>query len=127
MGTLTFNGKVITGKGEGKKYISLPWVKKQVEQNLGFSPYVGTLNLTLTKESLANKKLLNKSELIIRPVEGYCSGLLFRASIRGSPCAVVAPQVGNYPENVLELIGPVNLREKLTLKDGDDVAVSVQV
>jgi riboflavin kinase len=127
LGILTFNGKATTGAGEGKKYLALPWVKEQINQTLGFSPYLGTLNLTLTRASLANKKLLKRSELKIHPAEGYCLGLLFHASIHGTPCAVVVPQVDSYPENVLELIAPVNLREKLNLKDGDEVAVSVQV
>ena len=42
-------------------------------------------------------------------------------------CAVVIPQIEDYPENVLEIIASVNLRETLNLKDGEDVTVSVQV
>jgi riboflavin kinase len=42
-------------------------------------------------------------------------------------CAVIIPQIQDYPENVLEVIAQVNLREKLGLKDGDAIAVSGQV
>ena len=128
MDNLTFVGAVISGEGNGKKYLALPWVKQQIEQKLGFLPYLGTLNLRLTKESVVNKKILELTEtLVICPAEGYCVGLLFRASIQSIMCAVVIPQIEDYPENVLEIIASVNLRETLNLKDGEDVTVSVQV
>jgi riboflavin kinase len=40
-------------------------------------------------------------------------------------CAIVIPDVPNYPEDVLEIVAPVNLREKLQLKDGDHVEIEV--
>ena len=54
-------------------------------------------------------------------------GLLFKASIAGLNCAVILPQIKNYPENILEIIAPVNLRDKLKVNDGDALTVSVQV
>ncbi|MBC7129766.1 DUF120 domain-containing protein, partial [Candidatus Bathyarchaeota archaeon] len=38
-------------------------------------------------------------------------------------CAIIIPEVDGYPGNVMEIIAPVNLREKLGLKDGDIVEV----
>ena len=128
MNSITLEGTVITGEGNGKKYMGLPWVKQQVKEKLGYTPYLGTLNLKLTKENVAHRKLLFKAKsTIICPVEGYCVGLLFKAVISGLECAVVVPQVKGYPENVLEVIAPVNLRNALKLKDGDAVTVSVHV
>ena len=73
------------------------------------------------------KKLLRRqSQTIICPPEGYCVGLLFKALIKSLDCAVVVPQVENYPEDVLEIIAHFNLRDTLKLKDGDVVIVSVQ-
>jgi CTP-dependent riboflavin kinase len=63
---------------------------------------------------------------MICPPEGYCVGFFFKASINGLDCAVVAPQVENYPEDVLEIIAQINLRDTLKLKDGDVVSVLVQ-
>ena len=128
MNSITFEGTVFTGEGNGKKYLALPWVKKQVEEKLGYSPYLGTLNLKLTKESTARKKHLNKAKsATICPSEGYCVGLLFKAAISGVECAVIVPQVKSYPEDMLEVVAPVNLRDTLKLKDGDAVTVSVDV
>ena len=125
---LTFEGKVTTGEGNGKRYMQLPWVMSQMEEKLSYTPYLGTLNLTLTMESALRKKLLKSVDALrICPVVGYCSGLIFKASINGLKCAVVLPQVTGYPENLLEVIAPVNLREAQGLKDGDSVRVTVEV
>ena len=128
MNSITFKGIVTTGEGKGKKYLALPWVTQQIEEKLGLTPFLGTLNLKLTKECAKQKKLLAKAKSVtIRPAEGYCVGLLINALTEGLECAVVVPQVEGYPENLLEIIASVNLRDSLKLEDGDTVTVSVNV
>jgi riboflavin kinase, archaea type len=128
LNTVTFEGKVFTGEGNGKKYLALPWVQRQVKEKLGFKPFLGTLNLKLTRESSLRRKLLEKNESpTICPAEGYCVGVLLKATVDAMECAVIIPKVKNYPENVLEIIAPVNLREKLKVKDDDEVAVTVYI
>ncbi len=123
---LTFEGKVFSGKGEGKKFIELPWVKRQIEQKLRFCPYPGTLNLRLTEDSTEKKRLLDAAKgSAIAPKAGYCPGLLFRAHLDGVECAVVLPKIPNYPTDLLEIIAPDYLRSKLGLKDGSSVSVKV--
>ena len=121
-------GRVFTGQGEGRKYVELEWVKQQVKEKLGFNPYPGTLNLWLDEENVKRRVLLEKAaELRLCQLEGYCTGLLFKASLDGSACGVVIPQVEDYPENVLEVVAPVNLKQKLQLQNGDLVTVTVYV
>ena len=128
LNTITLNGKVISGEGNGKKYLSLPWVKKQVEEKLGFTPYLGTLNLQLSTGSVVRRKLLEKANALqIFPPEGYCTGLVFKACISETECAIIIPQVKNYPKSLLEIIAPENLREKFHLNDGKNVAVTVNL
>ncbi len=128
MNTLTFNGNVVAGQGSGKKFLDLPWVKLQVEEKLGFTPYPGTLNLQLLNEGARQRELLLKKKNIeICPAEGYCTGAVFIARINGLDCAIVMPKVPGYPKSILEIIAPVNLRETLRLKDGDAVQVTVTV
>lgn len=59
--------------------------------------------------------------------QGYGTGLLFKASVEGAKCGVVIPQIENYPGNVLEVVAPVNLKQKLRLRDGDMLTVTVYV
>jgi riboflavin kinase len=124
---LILNGKVITGQGNGRKYIQLPWVKQQIEKNIGFPPFLGTLNIELTEESAKKKRLLGRvKSTIIYPEEGFCVGLLFNATIAGIHCVVVIPQVESYPKDLLEIVARSNLRETLNLKNGDLVRVAIR-
>ncbi|MGB9842173.1 MAG: DUF120 domain-containing protein [Candidatus Bathyarchaeales archaeon] len=128
MKKLEFSGRVFSSKGEGKKFLTLPWVTHQITQKLGFTPYPGTLNLRLSEGSVQRKELLEKAcSITIVPAEGYCNGKLFKAFIGKLECAIVIPEVPGYPRDVLEIIAPVNLREMLKLNDGDEVAVTVLV
>ena len=121
-------GRVFSGQGEGKKYVALSWVKQQIKEKLGFNPYPGTLNLRLDEENVKRRVLLERSaELRLCHSEGYCTGLLFKASLDGVACGVVIPQVESYPENVLEVVASVNLKQELRLRDGDLVTVAVFV
>jgi riboflavin kinase len=97
-----------------------------MEEKLGFTPCAGTLDLRLDEESVARRKQLDeKYALGVCTAEGYCRGLLFKASIAGLACGIVLPQVDNYPDGLLEVVAPVNLRQKLGLHDGDTVEVTV--
>jgi riboflavin kinase len=125
---IVFLGTVFSGTGQGKKFIDLPWVKCQIEEKLGFTPYSGTLNLRLTKESIENKKRLETAEgFVVEPQAGYCRGVMFRAKIDSVQGAIVIPKAPNYPNSVLEIIAPVYLRKHLNLTDGNQVTVTVSV
>lgn len=128
MPQITFKGTVFSGNGEGRKFIGLPWVKRQIQEKLGFTPYAGTLNIRLTKESVMQKKMLKKAEKFeIFPEKGYCTGILIEACMEGLNCGIVLPQVPCYPQDVLEIIAAWNLRERLKLGDGSEVRVAVTV
>jgi riboflavin kinase len=125
--THLFEGIVFSGKGEGKKFISLPWVKKQIQENLGFTPFDGTLNIRLTTKNSAKKQLLKKAfQKCINPEKGYCPGYLVKAQIENTEAAIVIPQIPNYQDDILEIIAPEYLREKLKLIDGSHVVVKIK-
>jgi len=124
---LCLEGRILSGKGEGAKFLKLPWVKEQIEEKLGFVPYLGTLNLRIIQESVKLKRALAKGEGVkILPVSGFCLGKCYRASLKTeSNCAVLVPEVPDYPEDVVEIIGPENLRKKFHLLDDERVQISV--
>jgi len=123
---LIFEGTVFSGRGEGKRFVELPWVKRQIEEKLHFVPYAGTLNLRLTEESIEKRKELDSATgLVVDPQTGYCPGILFRAYIEGVECAVVLPKIPSYPADVLEIIAPKYLRGKFGLTDGSTLTVAV--
>ena len=128
MQKIILSGTVFSGEGRGKKFVELPWFMRQVEEKLGFSPYLGTLNIRLSVKE-AKKRILieNAEDLVVEPQTGYYSGLLFKATIDALECGVVIPLMPNYPSDVLEVIAPVYLRGQLKLIDGSLVTVSVNV
>ena len=126
--SLCLRGTVFSGNGEGAIYLKLPWVKKQIREKLGFVPYPGTLNVSITEESVTLKKTLaqGESNIDILPAKGFQPGKCYRASLKTElMCALILPEVAGYPENVIEIIGPENLRKKFHLSDGETVEVRV--
>jgi riboflavin kinase len=120
-------GRVFSGKGEGAKFMKLPWVKKQMKERLGFAPYPGTLDVRITEESVKLKRALAEGDGVeILPASGFCPGKCYKASFKDeTKCAIVVPEVTGYPEDIMEIIGPENLRKKFNLSDGDPVQVKV--
>jgi riboflavin kinase len=120
-------GKVFSGKGEGAEFLKLRWVRKQIKEKLGFTPHLGTLNIKLSENYSDTKDLLKRIKgMTIMPTNGFCRGKCFRAYVMdGVECAIVIPEVEDYPEDLMEIVAPVNLREKLELKDGDTIKVRI--
>lgn len=129
MGTLIIKGKVFSGKGEGEKFMKLPWVKKQIAEKLGFTSYTGTLNIKLSEEDVKTRMQLEKAHPIrIMSAAGFFSGKCFKASLNDIvECAVIIPEVPGYPADVVEIVASTNLREKLQLKDGDTVWLTITI
>jgi riboflavin kinase len=127
---IKLKGRIFSGSGEAAEFIKLSWVKAQIIEKLGFIPYNGTLNVKLNEESLTLKRrFLKKAKPIqILPPKGFCSGTCFRAVFMDKlECAIVIPDVDGYPEDVIEIIAPINLREKFQLKDGDTAKVVIKM
>ncbi len=129
--TLIVRGKVFSSVGEGRKFVSLPWFRKQVEEIFGFKPYPGTLNLLLADKDGENLAHLLKNKHgghHVFPENGYFPGFLYKALIASKILgAVVRPSVPNYPKNVLELIASICLRKILKIKDGDEIEVEIWI
>lgn len=122
-------GKVFSGRGEGTKFTEQPWAKKQIAEKLGYVPHPGTLNITITENGLKLKNFLDKITWTeISPPEGFCRGKLSKACFIGNlKCAIIKPEVENYPQDVIELMAPANLRKTFKLKDGDTVEVKITI
>ena len=120
-------GRVAAGLGEGQYYISREEYRRQFLDKLGFDPSPGTLNLKLDLPFA-----LSGSDPKSIGIEGFeDEGRTFGGCwcrpvmIDGIKGAIVRPERTNYPLTLLELIAPVNLREALSLSDGDVVEVTL--
>jgi riboflavin kinase len=95
---------------------------------LAIEAYPGTLNLEIDGDDLQTFQTLKSGQGIeITPEKlAFCSArcypVLIAGRIRG---AIVFPLVPDYPENKMELIAPVHVRESLSLDAGDLVDVEI--
>jgi riboflavin kinase len=130
--SITLEGVVFTGLGEGAYYISKERYTKQFIEKLGFEPYPGTLNLKLTTDY----DVKTRSELEAYPaieIEGFRSEDRTFGSVKCYPVtienrvkgALILALRSHYDASVIEIIAPVFLRKHLNLKDGHKVKVEV--
>ncbi|MCX9083699.1 MAG: winged helix-turn-helix domain-containing protein/riboflavin kinase [Candidatus Methanoperedens sp.] len=127
-GTIILRGKIITGIGEGQYYIGLDGYRTQFIEKLGFDPYPGTLNVRLDAISIHIRKKIAQSINISGFTDQnrtFGKGSCFRIRISDVEGAVITPERSHYPEDIVEIIAPVNLREHLELKDGTNINVEV--
>ncbi|RLF49001.1 MAG: DUF120 domain-containing protein, partial [Thermoplasmata archaeon] len=57
---MLIRGKLASGKGEGRKYLSKKEYIKQFEEVLSFTPFSGTLNLLVEGKDYKKLQLLRK-------------------------------------------------------------------
>ncbi len=129
--SVTMEGVVRQGEGEGAYYMKQPFYKEGFEALFGFEPFPGTLNVQVEGEDLGSLRSLRAREGFTIPkvstperTFGGVSG--FPAMVRGRRAAVIFPHRTRH-EDVLEVISPVRLRDALGLKDGDELLVRVDV
>jgi riboflavin kinase len=128
--SVTLEGTVFTGLGEGAYYISKERYRKQFMEKLGFDPYPGTLNLKLTTDY----DVKARAELEAYPaieVEGFMDEDRSFGPVKCYPVTIENKEKGalllalrsHYGASVLEIIAPIPLRKRLRLKDGQKVKV----
>lgn len=128
---MTVRGRIVTGLGEGRYYISREGYRKAFGTLLGFDPYPGTLNIEvdpLDREKVAELK--DSPGLLVDEFqsEGRTFGAVrcFPADLNGSEGAAIFP-VRSHHTNVIEVVSPHFLREHLGLKDGTEVSITLDL
>lgn len=130
--SLTLEGVLFSGLGEGAYYICKDGYRKQFIEKLGFDPYPGTLNLKLTTDY----DIKTMAEIGNYPgveVEGFKNETRSFGSVRCYPAivnnkvkgAVLTAMRTHYNSSVVEIIAPAFLRGNLKLKDGNKVKVEI--
>ena len=124
-------GTTITGLGEGKYYLSNDGYRKQIEEKLGFTPLPGTLNIKLDQENTIIRRSLDFRKSI--RIDGFRSdnrtfggGICLPIMIEDIKGAIIQPERTHYPEDIVEIIAPINLRNHLNLKDGSKMKINIE-
>lgn len=125
---IRLRGLVTSGIGESRFFTEIPWVKRQFIDKLGINPFPGTFNITVIAEDKEKLDTVRKSTgiEIISEDENFCSANSFPVLIDGKiKGAIIIPHVSNYPQAQLEVISAKNIKQSLSLKDGDSVDIEV--
>ena len=134
--TIDFEGRVVSGMGEGAYYMSLAGYKKQFKEKLGYEPYPGTLNVKLTEQVFMNaRRELGKHPSVF--IDGFSDGTrtygwvkCYRALINESAvkhAAVLVLERTHYDDTMLEVISPESIKQKAGIKNGDRIKMQVQL
>ena len=122
-------GRVVSGKGEGRYYMSLPPYKEKFKNILGFEPYEGTLNIKLGYGiKLNDLNPIEVDDFYYKNNKYYGVKLIpVRICIRDYCVngAIVYPKKTEHPNNVIEVIAPIKLRKYLSLKNNDIITIHI--
>ena len=123
----TISGTVEKGIGEGSYYVSQKQYQQQFKAKLGFTAFPGTLNLKINKEELAqfiaNKESIDISGFAMK-TRSFGSITTHKIKLNNIEAAIVKPKRARHPEDIIEIIAPVNLRQELKLSNQDKVKIS---
>ena len=99
--------------------MQLDWVRSQLKELVGIDPFPGTLNLVLEDDaSLASwRQWRSMPGLHLEPGEaGFCNARCYPVRVAGRvPAAVLLPDVADYPEDRIELVAALPIRQYLAL------------
>ena len=129
-GRLRFTGRVVSGLGEGRYYLSQPGYVVQFAERLGYAPYPGTLNVRVDPADLLRVGAVKHWNGI--RIDGFqASGRTFGGAtcyagrLGGRPAHLIVPDRSHY-QDVVELVAAECLREALGVKDEDAVTVEIE-
>jgi len=127
------NGIIFSDLGQASTFMALDWVQNLLLQRLGYHPFPATLNLRPKAAADARTWQRVRRELVGTPLtpasDSHCGAKLFRVEIRAPRSAakidgaVLLPDVKDYPNDKIEIIAPVRLKDHLGVADGDQLVV----
>lgn len=122
-------GIVVSGAGKAADFTQIDWVMEQCAGKLGFEPYPGTLNIDIHPAEIPDNERKGENGWIelIPPDPSFCKSQLLPVMIEGIRAAVIIPEerVRVHGKRIIEIMAPVNLKETLSIKDGDTVTLTV--
>jgi len=126
---VSLQGLVVSGLGQGARFMTAPWVRQAIRQLLEFDPYPGTFNVRLVDPDMLVtwRRIREGSALLLAPPPPEtCGARLVRVVlVPDVTAAVVVPDITRYGDDVLELVAGMHVRNRFGLQDDDPVTLQV--
>ena len=125
----SIDGQLVRGLGQAADFTRIDWVRGQLMDLAGIDPHPGTVNLALADER--NRALWREwrafpGETIEPRDPAFCRARCYPARLAGRvPAAIIVPDIPSYPEDKLELVAALPVREHLSLGEGERLAVEL--
>lgn len=122
-------GRLVRGLGLAADFTQIDWVRRQLLGLAGIDPYPGTVNLALGDEG--NRKRWRNwrnmpGQTMAAADAAFCSARCYPVRVDGRiPAAVVLPELAGYPEDKVEIVAALPLRQHLSLGEGALVRVEL--
>ena len=125
------SGIIFSDLGLAASFMALDWVQAALKQALGFDPFPATLNVHPRDAQDAatwQRVRAGSGGLPLAAADnGFCTARIFPIAIFGGAAgasekitgAILVPEVESYPEDKIEIVAPLRLKEHLGVGDGD--------
>jgi riboflavin kinase len=135
MASLELSGRLASGEGVARHYTREAWARDAFMKAAGIDPFPGTLNVLIPdgpdRQSWLEARV-TEGIVLPAPTPEFCDGRLFHAIVtsmagHSAKGAVVVPMVPGYPEDRVEVIADIGLREAFGIVDGDVLTVRIEM
>ena len=134
--SMTIEGTIVSGVGEGGYYMALDGYRKQFRTKLGYVPYPGTLNVKI----LGNPSIRNREKIEYMPyifIKGFSDLKRTYGWVKCFPAIIndnsaiqahlLLLERTHYDKSMVEMIAPEYLKGILRLANGDGINILVRV
>jgi len=126
-------GIIFSDLGQASRFMALDWVQDLLNERLGYHPFPATLNVRPKAAADARAWQRVRSELAGTPLTAaskhHCGAKLYRVEISAAARAskvggaVLLPEVKDYPEDKIEIVAPMRLKDHFQVHDGDQLTL----
>jgi riboflavin kinase len=132
---MRMTGIIFSDLGQAASFMTLDWVQASLKQCLGFKPFPATLNVrpkSAEDGAVWRRAQHELTALPLSPLDGgFCSARIYRIEILPPASqasekidgAVLLPEVKDYPNDKIEIVAPMRLKDHLGISDGDPLTL----
>lgn len=113
--------------------MALDWVQDLLNERLGYHPFPATLNVRpkgAEDAQIWRRVQRDHAGTPLTPASaGHCGAKLYRVEVYRETNsvkvggAILLPEVDNYPQDKIEIVAPVRLKDHFRVNDGDQLTV----